>query len=145
MTKGDLVQARSQHATLSIGPEQLPCLLSGENFDIEIVIKVIESRRLIDKQRSFDNDIIEHHNHHHRLISSQPCPDQCPPSPPTHGHFCVSPAGAQDCRYATDHCCCGICPENFTLSCANRDPTTGAGLWQSTLCPAEGCGSEGEW
>ena len=52
---GDLAQARSFHATLSIGPEQLPCL-SGESFNIEMIIKVIESRRLIDKQISFGND-----------------------------------------------------------------------------------------
>jgi len=41
-----------------------------------------------------------------------------------------------------DHCCCGQCGENF--SCVQPDSTTGAGHWQSTLCPAEGCGSEGE-
>ena len=54
---GDLVQARSYHATLSIGAEQLACL-SGESFNMEMIM--IESRRLIDKQRSFhiDNDII---------------------------------------------------------------------------------------
>ena len=54
---GDLVQARFHHATLSIGPEQLACL-SGESFNMEMIM--IESRRLIDKQRNFhnDNDII---------------------------------------------------------------------------------------
>ena len=48
---GDLVQARDLHATLSIGPEQLPCLLSaGESFNMEIIIKMIESRKLINKE-----------------------------------------------------------------------------------------------
>ena len=46
---GDLEQARQGHATLSLGPEQLPCLLSGESFDIGIVNKVIESWWRIDK------------------------------------------------------------------------------------------------
>ena len=31
---GDLQQARYVHATLSIGPEQLPCLSSGESFNM---------------------------------------------------------------------------------------------------------------
>ena len=53
MHLGDLQQARDSHATLSIGTEQLACLLSGESFNMEI--KVIESRRLIDKQISFGN------------------------------------------------------------------------------------------
>ena len=66
----------------------------------------------------------------------------CPPLPPSPSQLCVSPAGAQDCHYHTDHCCCGHCQK---FSCA-LDSTTGAGLWQmSTLCPAAGCGSEGEW
>ena len=62
---GDLQQARGYHATLSIGPEQLSCLLPGESFNMEMIIMVIERRRLIDKQRGFgngnnndDNDII---------------------------------------------------------------------------------------
>ena len=38
---GDLQQARSEHATLSIGVEQLPCLLSGESFNIEMIIMVM--------------------------------------------------------------------------------------------------------
>ena len=42
---GDLEDARRNHATLSIGPEQLPCLLSGESFNIKMVI--IESRILM--------------------------------------------------------------------------------------------------
>ena len=49
LTIGDLEQARSSHATLSIESEQLPCLLSGESFDIGIVNKVVESRWRIDK------------------------------------------------------------------------------------------------
>ena len=44
---GDLVQAREYHATLTIGPEELPCL-SGESFNIEIIIMVIESRMIDD-------------------------------------------------------------------------------------------------
>ena len=42
---GDLEDARRGHATLTIGPEQLPCLLSGESFNIKIMI--IESRILM--------------------------------------------------------------------------------------------------
>ena len=38
---GDLAQARVGHATLSIGVEQLPCLLSGESFNIEMIIMVM--------------------------------------------------------------------------------------------------------
>ena len=53
---GDLQQARGYHATLSIGPEQLSCLLPGESFNMEMIIMVIESRRLIDKQRGFGDD-----------------------------------------------------------------------------------------
>ena len=49
VTIGDLVQARNSHATLSIGPEQLPCFLSGESLNVEIIIKMIESRKLINK------------------------------------------------------------------------------------------------
>ena len=56
MSIGDIVQARSHHATLSVGVEHLPCLLSGESFKVKMIIKVIESRRLIDKQGSFDDD-----------------------------------------------------------------------------------------
>ena len=44
---GDLVEARRSHAILSIGVEQLPCL-SGESFNIEIIIMVIESRMIDD-------------------------------------------------------------------------------------------------
>ena len=87
----------------------------------------------------------------------QPCPE-CPPLPPTPGHLCFTPAGAQDCYYkggngGTDQspfvskCCCGRCEAEPMITCAS-DSTTGSGLWQpmhSPLCPAEGCGSEGEW
>ena len=38
---GDLVEARRVHATLSIGPEQLSCLVSGESFNMEMIIMVI--------------------------------------------------------------------------------------------------------
>ena len=87
----------------------------------------------------------------------QPCPDECPPLPPTPGHLCVTPAGAQDCHYDDSNggteqspfvskCCCGQC-ETDPITCA-PDSTTGSGLWQpmhSPLCPVGGCGSEGEW
>merc|ERR1719500_732127 len=57
-----------------------------------------------------------------------------------------------DCHYenlignngGTANCCCGQC--DIDMTCAPNS-TTGSGLWQpmySTLCPAEGCGSEGE-
>ena len=74
-----------------------------------------------------------------------PCLSGCPPLPPSPGHLCVAPAGAKDCHYAADHCCCGHCSESFTFSCARPDSTTETGFWKSTLCPEEGCGSEGEW
>ena len=53
---GDLVKKRFGHATLSIGPEQLPCLSTGGSFKIEMIIKTVQSTRLINKQRSYDND-----------------------------------------------------------------------------------------
>ena len=43
LTIGDLEQARTRHATLSIGAEQVPCLLSGESFKMEMIFKVIGS------------------------------------------------------------------------------------------------------
>ena len=55
MKVGDLQQANHFHATLSIGVEQLPCLLSGESFNMEMIIKVIERSRLIDQLRGFGN------------------------------------------------------------------------------------------
>ena len=71
--------------------------------------------------------------------------DLCPSSPPTPGHICDATFGTLDCNYDQDqeHCCCGKCPDSFTLSCA-PDPTTGVGLWQSTFCPADECATEGE-
>ena len=48
---GDLQRARSVHATLSIGPEQLACL-SGESFNMGMIIKVIERKRMIGKGMS---------------------------------------------------------------------------------------------
>ena len=38
---GDLQQARDSHATISIGPEQLSCLVSGESFNMEMIIMVM--------------------------------------------------------------------------------------------------------
>ena len=81
--------------------------------------------------------------------SGSVCPSPVPPSP---GEPCSRP-GALDCPYenqidnngVTGHCCCGQCDVDMT--CA-PDSNTGSGLWQplhSSLCPAEGCGSEGEW
>ena len=69
----------------------------------------------------------------------------CPPLP-SPSQLCVPPSrGQQNCSYnAGDHCCCGQCPQSFTFSCV-LDSTSGAGFWHSTLCPTEGCGSEGEW
>ena len=59
---------------------------------------------------------------------------------------------AEDCKYdyvVGEHCCCGQCtdPGWLYLACV-LDSTTGSGLWQpmhSPLCPAEDCGSNGEW
>ena len=59
---GDLVQARVWHTTLSIGPEQLPCL-SGESFNMEMINKGVESRRMIDEQRYLGNDNWQWHHH----------------------------------------------------------------------------------
>ena len=71
--------------------------------------------------------------------------DLCPPLPPSPGQPCDASFGTLDCHYDQDqdHCCCGKCPDRFTLSCA-IDPTTEAGLWQSTFCPADACATEGE-
>ena len=41
VTVGDLVEERSAHATLIIGVEDLPCLLSGKSFNIEMITKRI--------------------------------------------------------------------------------------------------------
>ena len=71
---GDLQQARSRHATLSIGVEQLSCLFPGESFNIitlSLSLWWCERRRLIDKQRGFgidnnddDNDDNQQWYHH---------------------------------------------------------------------------------
>ena len=71
---------------------------------------------------------------------------------PTPGQPCTLP-GALNCQNehffdnhgGTGNCCCGRC--DIDMTCAH-DPTTGFGLWEpmhSTLCPAEGCGTDGEW
>ena len=98
------------------------------SFNIIIRIKERGSSVMISK-----NNIL--------IVDFQP---ECPLLPPSPAHICVPPVGTQDCHYTTDHCCCDNCPDSFTLSCV-PDSITGAGFWQSTLCPAEGCGSEGEW
>ena len=57
---------------------------------------------------------------------------------------------ADNCKYEYgNHCCCGHCPDPgwLSLTCV-LNSTTGARLWQPIdlmLCPAEGCGSAGEW
>ena len=87
---------------------------------------------------------------HFFFLSIQP---ECPPLPPSTGHLCIASAGAQDCHYESlinnfggnVNCCCGRC--DIDMTCA-PDSTTGSGFWQpmySTLCPAEGCGSDGEY
>ena len=69
----------------------------------------------------------------------------CPALPPTPGQPCdVAPAGAQDCHYAGDHCCCGRCFSSFVFSCV-LDVQTGKSTWQTTMCPLEGCSSNGEF
>ena len=68
----------------------------------------------------------------------------CPALPPTPGQPCdVAPAGAQDCHYAGDHCCCGRCFSSFVFSCV-LDSESGNSTWQTTICPSNGCGSSGE-
>ena len=73
----------------------------------------------------------------------------CPsPIPPTAGQPCSQLPEPLDCHYEnstglTVNCCCGQCDVDMT--CA-PDSTTGSGLWQpmhSPLCPADGCGSQG--
>ena len=83
------------------------------------------------------------------ISSTQP---ECPPLHPSPDHLCAAPAGTLDCHYefltinngGTVNCCCGQC--DIDMTCA-PDSITGSGLWQpmySTLCPEDGCGSEGE-
>ena len=57
---------------------------------------------------------------------------------------------AEDCKYEYihgDYCCCGQChdPQWLSLDCV-LNPTTGDKLWHpiDSICPADGCGSEGE-
>ena len=82
----------------------------------------------------------------HAILSVGPqqlsCLSECPLFPPSIGNLCAPPSGAQDCQFTDDFCCCGQCPENFTFSCV-PDSMSGAGVWRSTLCPADGCGSNG--
>ena len=57
-----------------------------------------------------------------------------------------------DCKYKSpslpgERCCCGQCTDSswLSLACVSNS-TTGSGLWQTTsICPADGCGSKGEW
>ena len=65
---------------------------------------------------------------------------------------------ADDCNYEYFHflgnlCCCGQCteyldPRWLSLACV-LNSTTGDRVWKPKdpiiLCPAEGCGSDGEW
>ena len=95
--------------------------------------------------------------HHSAFFSATPLQPECPLLPPSPYHLCVAPSGAQDCHYDSGNggteqspfvskCCCGQCDVE-KITCAS-DSTTGSGLWQpmhSPLCPAEGCGSEGDW
>ena len=76
-----------------------------------------------------------------KSIFNQPA---CPLHPPTLDQHCdLGLAGAQDCHYAGDHCCCGRCFSSFVFSCV-LDSESGNSTWQTTICPANGCGSSGE-
>ena len=76
-----------------------------------------------------------------KLISNHPA---CPLHPPTLDQHCdIGLAGPQDCHYAGDHCCCGRCFSSFVFSCV-LDSESGNSTWQTTICPANGCGSSGE-
>merc|ERR1719447_1046482 len=72
------------------------------------------------------------------------CPPQAPPTP---GQPCNQLPEALDCYYKNlskiFKCCCDQCDVDMTCV---LNSSTGSGVWQkmhSTLCPAEGCGSEG--
>ena len=68
----------------------------------------------------------------------------CPLHPPTLDQHCdIAPAGAQDCHYAGDHCCCGRCFSSFVFSCV-LDSKTGNSNWTTPICPAKDCGKGGE-
>ena len=76
-----------------------------------------------------------------KSIFNQPA---CPLHPPTLDQHCdIGLAGPQDCHYAGDHCCCGRCFSSFVFSCV-LDSESGNSTWQTTICPANGCGSSGE-
>ena len=55
-----------------------------------------------------------------------------------------------DCKYKSsslpgERCCCGQCTDSSWLSLACvPDQTTEDGIWQMSICPADGCGSKGE-
>ena len=77
-----------------------------------------------------------------KSIFNQPA---CPLHPPTLDQHCdIGLAGAQDCHYAGDHCCCGRCFSSFVFSCV-LDSESGNSTWQTTICPANGCESSGEF
>ena len=76
-----------------------------------------------------------------KSIFNQPA---CPLHPPTLDQHCdIGLAGPQDCHYAGDHCCCGRCFSSFVFSCVLHSES-GNSTWQTTICPANGCGSSGE-
>ena len=80
-------------------------------------------------------------SHKHYTCSKLFWPE-CPELPPSVGNLCSAPSAVHDCHYTVDHCCCDFCSRNFTFSCVT-DEVTGTGHWQSTLCPVDGCGSQG--
>ena len=69
---------------------------------------------------------------------------ECPYQQPESGQLCASsPYGDNSCLYSGDLCCCDRCSDYFTFSCV-LNSSTGDHHWQSSLCPAEGCGDQGE-
>ena len=68
---------------------------------------------------------------------------ECPYLQPESGQLCASPYVDNSCLYSGDLCCCDRCSDYFTFSCV-LNSTTGDHHWQSSLCPAEGCGDQGE-
>ena len=120
---GNLQTGRRSHSAISFGPSDLQCL-SGGMFLIYFLL-------LCDFAATVKIVI---------LLNFLIFPE-CPPELPILGHICVAPAGPQNCLYNQDtHCCCGQC--GHIMSCV-PDSITGAGTWQSTICPADGCGNEG--
>ena len=66
------------------------------------------------------------------------------------GSLCTN-LESENCKYegiGAEDCCCGQCPGPawLNLVCV-QNSTTGEQLWQpvDSLCPAEVCGTEGEW